>query len=399
MNSDLQIPPWETHWFQLSDQTLLQLKGDLLRKLMCKAVRKAGNANKLSKKLKVSAPTLYNLINKKKIKMVSVFKLRRLLEFLEINFSELNSQIQMTKKGTTISINNPSFPMSLNNETGAYLLGLIISDGCIYVDKKSRDQIRTKYAAGEEQSETIFINTLNKIYGEVHIQREFTRNCSILRVGSSIIGNSLIKAGAPIGRKATLDPKVPWLVRQGSKEMKSSYLRAAFDDESSVYKEKKRNSGYIILSRYRHLQDLSKTQILELKEIEPLMKSRTFPTGHISKTIPLKKAVSLIKDPLLIKKLKKIPKLLQGEANLLDEFGIDNRFFGRCFTKTDAGRYSICVDLFISRKESLKKFYKHIGYSLDRKQEKLVNLVEGENEVKLIQHLNEEEGKICTFEN
>lgn len=378
MKSDLIIPPWETNWYQLSNQTLLLLEDGLLRKLMLKAVYKAGSTYQLSKKLGLSAPPIYNLINKKNIEMVSVIKLKKLLKFLDIDLSEVNSKINMTKKGSVISINNPLFPITLNNKEGAYLLGLIVSDGCIYIDKKSRNQIRTKYAAGEEQSEIIFINTINKIYGDVHIQREFIRNCSILRIGSSIIGNSLIKAGVTIGRKAAFDPEVPWLIRKGSKEMKASYLRAAFDDESSVYKEKKRNCGYIILSRYKHLQNLSKSQKLELKVLDKLMKSRKFPTGHVSKTISLNKAINMIKNKKLITKLRTIPKLLQGESELLNEFGIDNRFFGRCLTKTDAGRYSVCTDLFINRKESLKKFYKHIGYSLDRKQEKLINLVEGE---------------------
>ena len=268
------------------------------------------------------------------------------------------------------------------NKEGAYLLGLIVSDGCIYTDKKSRNQIRTKYAAGEKDSEDNFVNTITRLYGRVHILREFERNCAILRIGTSIIGESLVKVGAIVGHKAANDGQVPWLIEQGTKEMKASYLKAVFDDESSVYKNKNKDSGYIILSRYRHLNNLTKEQKVELRKLEKQMSSRKFPTGHVTRYIAIKKACEMIKDKKLIEELKIPPKLLQGEAELLGEFKIDNRFFGRYLTKTHSGKYSLCFDLFISRKESLKKFYKYIGFSLTRKQRKLKMLVGGSNEFK-----------------
>lgn len=382
---DLQIPPWETHWFQLKDSFLVELKDDLLKELIFRGIKKAGNLNQLCKKLSLSVPTFCNFINSKKnVKMVSVMKLKKILNYLDIDFGYLNNKIKMTKKGKVVSITNPKFPINLNNKEGAYLLGLIVSDGCIYYDKKSRNQIRTKYAAGEIDSERNFVNTITNLYGDVHIQREFDRNCAILRVGTSIIGDSLLRVGAISGHKAAKDEEVPWLVKQGTKEMKASYLKAAFDDESSVYKEKNRNCGYIILSRYRHLTSLTNKQKEELKKLDLLMSSRKFPTGHITKTIPIKRALEDIKDKNLIKELKTPPQLLQGESRLLNEFEINNRFFGRCLTKTHLGKYSICFDLFINKKNSLKKFYKHVGYSLPRKQSKLKSLVGGENAIEVV---------------
>lgn len=109
------------------------------------------------------------------------------------------------------------------------------------------------------------------------------------------------------------------------------------------------------------------------------MSSRKFSTGHISKSMSLKKAHKNIKDTILLKELNLLPKLLFGESELLSEFGIKHRTFGRCLTKTHLGRYSVCYDIYINRKESLNKFYKDIGYSLDRKQNKLLNLIRVEN--------------------
>ncbi|MBU1111960.1 MAG: hypothetical protein ABIG93_03685 [archaeon] len=377
INEDLAIPHWETHWYQLKDTFLFELKDDLLEKLILKGIKKAGNLSLLCNELNLSSPTFYNLINNKGVNMVSVMKLKKLLDYLGINYNYMNDKILMTKKGKVISIKNPKFPINLNNEDGAYLLGLIVSDGCIFKDKKARNKFRTKYAAGEEQSAENFIKIINKLFGEVHIQKEFVRNCILLRIGSSIIGESLLRVGAISGRKATVDGEVPWLIKKGTKEMKANYLKAAFDDESSVYKDKKGNYGYITLSRYRHLNNLTKKQIKELELLDKFMLINKFPTGHITKVITIKKASGLIEDKKLLSELNKAPKLLQGESKILKELDIKNRIFAGRLSRTHAGRYSLCFDLHIARKGSLTKFYKYIGYSLDRKQNKLINLVVG----------------------
>ena len=148
---------WKTNWFQLKGSFIFELKDNLLKELVLKGADKAGNLNKLSKELSFSCPTFYNLINGKGVEMISVLKLKRLLDYLKIDYNYINDKIKMTKKGSKISINNPKFPINLNNKYGAYLLGLIVSDGCIYVDKKSRNMIRTKYAAGEQNQLIILL--------------------------------------------------------------------------------------------------------------------------------------------------------------------------------------------------------------------------------------------------
>ncbi len=141
VNENLQIPLWETNWFQLKDSFLLELKDGLLEEFIQQGINKAGNLHRLCKELNLSTPTSYNLINKKEIRMVSILKLKKLLNYLDIDYKYINNKIKMTKKGNVISIENPKFPINLNNKEGAYLLGLIVSDGCIYVDKKARNQL------------------------------------------------------------------------------------------------------------------------------------------------------------------------------------------------------------------------------------------------------------------
>jgi hypothetical protein len=303
--------------------------------------------------------------------MISVKKLRRLLNYLNMPYIDLNDEIEYTKKGSLISINNIKFPINLNCEQGAFLLGCIVSDGCIYKDKKSRGVLRTKYSTNEKESIVSFVNSISKIYGKVHMNKEIVRTCTILRIGSSIVGGCLIKAGAILGHKARNDGELPWLIRY-KRKLQKHYLRASFSDEASVYFGK---PSYIVISRYKHIADLNKEQLNSLNEIEKEMVSRKFPTGHINKSITVKRLLKNINDPSLRKKIKSIPNLLKGESGLLKNFNIEHRIWNRSLNKTSLGNYSLCCDLFINKKESLKKFYKEIGFDLSSKQEKLIKII------------------------
>ncbi|MBU1644296.1 MAG: hypothetical protein KKA62_01170 [Nanoarchaeota archaeon] len=160
-------PPWETNWYHLKDSFLLELKDDLLSKIINKAKSKADNLFHLSKELNLSCTSFYNYVNKGEIKMISVMKLKKLLDYLDIDYNYVNDKIIGTRKGKVMSIENPRFPINLANPDGAYLLGLIVSDGCIYIDKKARGQLRTKYAAGEKESA---YSILNSLYTFIHVQ-------------------------------------------------------------------------------------------------------------------------------------------------------------------------------------------------------------------------------------
>lgn len=376
IDQDLFIPPWQTHWFQLKDMFLIKLENNLLKNLLLTAIKKAGNLYRVCTTLKMSAPTFYNLINKKGVEMISIKKLRRLLRYLNIKYNYLNDKIEYTKKGVQISIEKPKFPINLATDEGARVLGMVVSDGCIYIDKKARNKLRTKYSNGEKQSIDDFICLINKIYGKTHIQKERIRNCDILKIGSSIIGETLLKVGAILSHKAKVNEKVPWLIRLGSNSLKSDYLRAVFDDEASIYIDKKKSyRSYIILSRYKHIKNLTKNQLKELSKLEKHMLVRKFPTGHINKHMSIKKALSLVKDEKLIQMLNSAPKLLLGESTLLKKFGIETRIWGRSLNLTSSGNYSLGFDMFINKKESIIKFYKYVDFSLINKQKKLLNLI------------------------
>jgi len=375
IEQDLVIPPWQTHWFQLKDASLLKLKGNLLDILLARAVKKARNLYKLCKALKMSSPTFY-IFRKNKVEMISVKKLRRLLDYLGIPYIKINDNIEYTKKGLQISIKNPKFPIDLNSKYGSSLLGALVSDGCIYVDKKARGVIRTKYSTSEKKSIISFINAINQVYGSVYTQKEYVRNCITIRIGSSIIGETLIKVGMILGHKAKVDGHVPWIIRFGPKNLKRYYLRSVFSDEASIYLGSKLYDSYIILSRYKHLNKITAEEQKALCKLEEHMSFRKFPTGHINKSITTKKALALLRNgKAFVKLMNSAPRLLLEESKLLNNFGIKNRLWSRSLNKTHLGNYSLCYDLFINKKDSLIKFYKEIGFSLSVKQEKLIKLI------------------------
>jgi len=397
VEQDLFIPPWQTHWFQLKDSFLLKLKDNLLNEFLNKAIKNAGNLNKLCKYLDMSSPTFYNL-TKNRIKMVSVKKLRRLLDYLNISYLNINNKIEYTKKGPQISIENPKFPIDLNSKCGASLLGAIVSDGCIYVDKKARGVIRTKYSTSEEESISHFIDSINRTYGKVYIQKEIVRNCIIIKIGSSIIGETLFKVGAILGHKAKVNGGAPWFIKLCPKDLIRYYLLSVFSDEASIYLAKKHYQSYIILSRYKHLKNITRKGQKYLLKLEREMISRRFPTGHINKSISIKKVLNDVNKESEFKTLLNCaPKLLLDESRLLNDFGIDNRIWGRSLNKTHKGNYSVCFDLFINKKDSILKFYKEIGFSLTNKQEKLIKLIDNrviKDDLKTIQYTNKKNRSI-----
>ncbi|MBT3464267.1 hypothetical protein HN451_04705, partial [archaeon] len=310
------IPEYETHWFQLKDTFLLKLKDNLLQELLEKGIKKAGNLNQLAKNLNMSCPTFYNLKNNKGVYMISVGKLKRLLSYLNVNYSFLNNKIEFTKKGRKISIKNPKFPFNLKTKEGAYLLGCIVSDGTIYIDKKARNKVRTKYSSSDEESTEKFKEAINKTFGEVYLQKELNRGNTYLKVGSSIIGEALLKIGAHLGNKTKANKEIPWLIKE-NKELSRHYLSAIFGDEGSSAGNK-HYQPYLTLSRSNRLNNiLTKKELNELNKLD-FTKKRKFPTGHTTSSISFKKAKVVLPAKIINKITNKgISKLLLGESELL----------------------------------------------------------------------------------
>ncbi len=359
--------PWKINWYQLGDNKLLGLEKNLLKDLVNSGAKKAGNLNQLSKSIGMSGGQLWFALNKPP-KLVSVKKLKRLTFYLGIERDYFNDKISEIRKGKTASIKKPKLPFNLATLEGATLLGNIVSDGCIYVDKKARNIIRTKYSAGTEAEVGCFIKNIREVFGGVHIQQEKQRNSTYLKIGSSVVAESLCKVGAPIGNKAEINPGVPWLIKDGPEKLKIAYLRAIFDDEGCPAGGN--GFPYLTLTRAVHINNyLRPAEKRLLIDLERFMIKRKFPSGYEMKSIGLTKFRHL----LFLFKIK--PKILQEESEILASLGIGNRIRNDRISLTKRGRYSISSELRIYRKADVLNFYKKIGFGLSHKQKKFENFL------------------------
>ena len=202
-------------WYDLREYSILYLKDGILLNLLEKGKVKAGNIYKLSIGLGMTAPSIYDSYNGK-TQGITVKKLALLLKYLEVDPQIINSEIISIRKGTRPSIDNPRFPFNLKTPHGAHLLGCIVSDGTIYKDTQARGVHRTKYSTSDLESKESFISAVNSVFGNVHIQEEVERNNSYLKVGSSAIARTLLRAGATSGNKTDLNPPSPWLIKENS---------------------------------------------------------------------------------------------------------------------------------------------------------------------------------------
>lgn len=368
--SDTQNKLGITNWYELKDRELLKLEDSLLKRLVRQGTEKAGNVNQLAKTLNVSSSDFYKVSNDQS-EFISVKKLRELIAYLGTDYHSLDDKITEIRKGKVASIIHPNFPFNLSTTTGASILGNIVSDGCIYIDKKARGVKRTKYSAATKEEEERFIQNINKLFGKVHFRKSQQRNSTYIRIGSSIVGDALSKAGAPVGRKATINSGMPTLVKEGSDEMQKAYLQAIFDDEGCVGGRK--SFPFVTLTRYFHINDkLSEKEKNFLVSVEDKMNERTFPTGHLIKSIRILELKKLLNDNALLDLLSnKAPNLLEEESKLLKNFDIKNRIRNSRLNLTSNGRYSLASEMRIYRKKSLLKFYKDINFGLTSKKNKL----------------------------
>jgi intein/homing endonuclease len=367
------IPPWITNWYQLKDYEYLILKRNVLKKIVKRCIQKAGNIRKLTKVIKIGAPLIYRVLKGKN--GISVKNLRKLLYYLQIPYDEINDKIVEIKKGKRASIKNPKFPINLLLPEAATIIGFLVSDGGINLDKKARMTKRVTYSTQNLEDINTFIKNIYKIFGKVLIQREERRNSLRLRIGTSIVAEAFLKVGCILGKKVIKNKGVPWIIKEASEEMKINYLRAVFSDEGSVGGP----DPYVILSRSTIVNSLNRAELKLLNEfVEPKMSIRFFPDGRSVKEISIGElrkilnSLSNLSAKRLLQKIESnIPQLLLEESKLLCGFGIENAIYPTTLYKKSKNQYALKSSLMVGRKESLLQFYKKVGFQSFEKQEKL----------------------------
>ena len=384
------------NWYNLKDYEIVYIERSTIKELINVGAKKAGSLSKLG--IKLNSMQIYNLL--KNYEGISVKILKRLLDYLGLGYSIINNKILEIRKGFKTSIKNPKFPIDLSDSRIGYLLGHLASDGCLYYDKSRKNFIRTKYCSDDQEGINLFMQTLNEVFGIVHFNQESIRNCIQIRIGNGIVGEALRKAGAVVGKKYVINENIPKIVKNGNKEIKRQYLKAIFDDEGCVGRN---NFPYLTLSRNIHVNFDDKEKEILKNFVVALMKTNYFPTGHTTGRIQIRRLKEVLTNLNQIELLNKIlnskPKILVDESKLLEnDFGIENKIYVMSLQLTTNGNFSIQSCMVIQHKKSVVKFYKEVGFSFTKKQnrlkENLINKRWLKSDLEVIQHLNKEKGNI-----
>ena len=137
-----------------------------------------------------------------------------------------------TKRGNTYLF-NPKLPFDFNSEAGAYFIAAILFDGGI--DR----QYKPHYGNVPFKQRKRIVDSAMEVFGELK-NRESNPNRGYMVRFPKCIGivlNYCFKIG--IGNKMYSNNKVPAFVFNYPKELKSVFLRQAYDDEGNVAIKKK----------------------------------------------------------------------------------------------------------------------------------------------------------------
>jgi len=122
----------------------------------------------------------------------------------------------------------------------ASLTGHVFGDG--HVSKE-----RFKYVNQRKELVEEVENYTKLIFG--HDGRRFFYNGCYGIEFPGVIGRLLSFIGVPLGRRTTQEFQVPTWIKNGTKEIKSAFLRALFDDEGSIINNE--HYHFIAISMYK----------------------------------------------------------------------------------------------------------------------------------------------------
>lgn len=235
------------------------------------------------------------------------------------------------------------------------------------------------------------LEIVGEVFGDIKAYASKERPSDIL-IQTTVVGDALSRIGAPIGSKAVIDPPLPWVLWDGSIEMKKDYFSRVLADEGSVRYVRSLKGDYVELSYgrskniERYLRPEHKAILEEI--VDPCMKERVFPSGRKQRFIELSYAKRLLLDELerhpekrsaineILKLFESKSRAITDEQELLrNAFNIDSKLYGRYLFKGKLGR-SLYYTLNIRRIKDLKIIRDVVRIDCEEKQRKLTKYLE-----------------------
>jgi len=220
----------EISFDDLPNYLLVLLTEKFNKLLFQKLIKILKGSEKARKFIGCSNGSFYNYINRTDFIPVNV--IRKIKKLCEIKSTELNKNILQIKR-----MNGTPFPIKLPLNVDvivANLVGHLFGDG--HIDASGRVSYVNK-------NKKLIKNFQSKMKQKFNVNPATIRNKgkddnSVEIRYCSPIGDLFLILGCIMGRKIQKKFDVPNWIMKSNKEIKSAYLRALFDDESTVSKGK-----------------------------------------------------------------------------------------------------------------------------------------------------------------
>lgn len=247
----------------LPDNFKIYLKDSFRRYLISKAVKKVGGFIKLSKTLDIDWSSLckirrgYRIIDdEQRINFIKIAFLKKILRIINLPISAAENQVVGIAYNKVMV--KTKLPVFASPEL-ASLVGHCLGDGHV-------SEERFKYVNQRIELVEEVINYTTIIFG--HNGRRFFYNDCYCVEFPGIIGRLFSLTGVPLGRKVSQEFEIQKWITNGTKEIKSFFLRALFDDEGSVINNK--NYRFIAISMYKQ-ENLIESHLKFLNQIRQML--------------------------------------------------------------------------------------------------------------------------------
>jgi len=231
-------------------------------KLFKRTLEKEGMIKNLAEKLNCYRNSI-RIMRTGQTKFIKWQIIKKLIEIAGISEEKLEPLVLAIKGGTSGKITKVKFPIVESPEL-ALLVAKGMGDGTI-----EKDKFRFSFWNKEEALIKEVCVYVEKAIGKTRATINKTKDGRIQAKFCPFIAFILHKAGAPIGNKTLQDFDIPDWIKNGSREIKASFIRGLFDDEGSVINDRKNRSRgiTICLGKTFDKQDSLENFLNSLKKI------------------------------------------------------------------------------------------------------------------------------------
>lgn len=158
------------------------------------------------------------------------------------------------------------------NRELARLVGHVFGDGSIHKNKKY-----FIYTNSTPELQEAVQKIVERQFGEVKFNEGTSISGTPRLQYSNKVGKELAKWGAPVGSKTLQETEIPLWIRNGTEEIKSSFLGALFDDEGSFRNDA---SKQIVFKSAKEIS-LKPNLLIYLNQLITLLKDLGINTSEI----------------------------------------------------------------------------------------------------------------------